>query len=68
MPPTRPAVPEEVAEYLQRDEKTLANWRSLGVGPAYIKMAGGGIRYRWADVEKWLKSQVVNPSTTSRTA
>lgn len=68
MPATRPATPEEVAEYLQRDEKTLANWRSLGIGPTYIKMAGGGIRYRWPDVEKWLTGQVVHPSVASRTA
>jgi hypothetical protein len=57
----------EVADYINKSEKTLANWRSLGIGPAYIK-AEGGILYRWRDVEKWLASQLVTPSAASRTA
>ena len=46
------ATPEEVAEYLGLTAKTLKNWRSLRIGPRYLK-TGGRVRYRWADVEKW---------------
>ena len=67
MAPTRPATPKEVADYLQRSEKTLANWRCSGIGPPYVK-AEGGVLYRWPDVEKWLASQLVSPAVASRTA
>jgi hypothetical protein len=35
----RPALmtPEELAGYLRKDVGTLANWRSSGEGPRYIK-------------------------------
>jgi hypothetical protein len=33
-------------------EKTLANWRSRGEGPSYIKL-GGKVVYRLADVLSW---------------
>lgn len=35
-------------------EKTLANWRCAGEGPAYFK-AGGLVRYKLEDVEVWLE-------------
>ena len=37
---------------------TLANWRTRGQGPAYIKV-GGSIRYRMEDLERWLTQQRV---------
>ena len=37
---------------------TLANWRTRGQGPAYIKV-GGSIRYRMEDLERWLSQQRV---------
>lgn len=43
-------------------EKTLANWRSLGVGPPYTKLSpgrGGRIRYRRSDVLAWLAQRGV---------
>lgn len=51
--------PREVANYLQAPEKTLANWRYLGVGPRFIKV-GQNVRYRWEDVEAWLQEQESN--------
>jgi hypothetical protein len=66
MPPAnRPGTPSEVAEYLQKTEKTLRNWRNLGIGPPYIKVEGGAIRYRWNEVEKWLTGQQVHPARTA---
>lgn len=49
--------PEEVAEVIQKPPKTLAEWRSRGRGPRFIKMEGGEIRYDWADVRAWLAEQ-----------
>jgi excisionase family DNA binding protein len=50
--------PEQVAEYLQLPPKTLAEWRSRGIGPRYHKV-GRHARYKWAEVERWLASQAV---------
>lgn len=47
------ATPAEVAEYLQRSEQTLANWRWQGKGPR-CHGKGRGVRYDWADVDEWL--------------
>jgi predicted DNA-binding transcriptional regulator AlpA len=69
MPPAaRLGKPEEVADYLQKTEKTLRNWRNLGIGPPYIKVEGGAIRYRWSDVEKWLARQRVEPAGAAQPA
>jgi hypothetical protein len=52
---------EEVAAYLKDvPPKTLAEWRSRGIGPRYLKV-GRHVRYRWSDVEAWLASQQVDP-------
>lgn len=37
-------------------EKTLSDWRSRGIGPAFVKI-GRHVRYRPTDVEKWLASR-----------
>lgn len=59
----RLATPDEVAEYIGRTVGTLANWRSQSTGPTYI---GGGhgtpVRYRWCDVETWLKKRTRQPA------
>jgi predicted DNA-binding transcriptional regulator AlpA len=47
----------EVAAYIKKPPATLAQWRYLGVGPKYLKLNGRDVRYRWADVEKWLDEQ-----------
>lgn len=45
--------PAEVAGELRITEKTLANWRSLGRGPAFVKV-GGRVRYRRQAVDESL--------------
>ena len=42
-------------ELTEVSEKTLAQWRYLGRGPAYLKLEGH-VRYRRSDVEAWLSS------------
>lgn len=46
----------EVADVLGLSAGTLANWRSLGMGPTYLKL-GGRVRYRVSNVNDWVSSQ-----------
>ena len=50
------AEPPAVAEVLGVPEHTLAQWRSRGKGPDYIKV-GRHVRYRWSAVNMWLDEQ-----------
>jgi excisionase family DNA binding protein len=50
------ATPDEVADVLGVPEHTLAQWRSKGKGPDYIKV-GRHVRYRWSAVNEWLDAQ-----------
>jgi hypothetical protein len=56
--PVRPlATPEDLAEFLNDiPVKTLAQWRSRGIGPRYRKV-GRHVRYDWADITAWLARQ-----------
>ena len=54
--PDRLVLPAELAEEIVVPERTLAQWRYLGKGPAFIKV-GKHVRYRRSDVEAWLDSQ-----------
>lgn len=49
----------ELAEYLKVDEETLRRWRQTGGGPRYVNLHGdkGAVRYRRAEVERWLQSR-----------
>ena len=42
-----------LAAYLAVPRQTLAYWRCVGEGPAFLKV-GRHVRYRRADVEAWL--------------
>ena len=46
----------ELAEHLETNPGTLANWRITGIGPRFVKV-GTGVRYREADVADWLESR-----------
>ncbi|MDN5658548.1 MULTISPECIES: helix-turn-helix transcriptional regulator [Micrococcales] len=46
----------DVADVLGLSAGTLANWRSLGMGPTYVKL-GGRVRYRVSGVNSWVASQ-----------
>jgi predicted DNA-binding transcriptional regulator AlpA len=45
--------PRQLAAYLQRSVKALAQMRYRGTGPAFTH-AGGRVRYRQSAVEAWL--------------
>ena len=42
--------------------RTLANWRTQGVGPKYMKL-GGAIVYRIDDVEAWENRNTVSSTS-----
>ena len=44
--------PEDLSERTGKPPSTLAQWRYLGRGPAYIKV-GSHVRYRIEDVLEW---------------
>jgi predicted site-specific integrase-resolvase len=50
--------PKEVSEIHGIPEKTLANWRSQGKGPAYYKLAGK-VKYACVDIETWIETRRV---------
>jgi excisionase family DNA binding protein len=54
--PPRLGTVAEVAEYLGVPVKTLYRWRTCHTGPRASKV-GKHLRYRWADVDRWLDKQ-----------
>ena len=50
--------PNKLAEYLELSEQTLANWRSRGRGPVWVKI-GGQVRYRDRDIEAFIAESTV---------
>jgi predicted DNA-binding transcriptional regulator AlpA len=49
---------EELADMLDVSTDTLREWRRLRQGPDFVK-TGKGVMYREADVQDWLKRNVV---------
>jgi hypothetical protein len=49
---------EELARYLKRSPRTIEDWRQDRKGPDYVRLPGG-IRYRHADVQEWLGTNLV---------
>jgi hypothetical protein len=48
---------EEVAALFDVGVPVLANWRSAGKGPHFVKL-GGRVKYRKVDVEEFINSNV----------
>ncbi len=54
--------PDKLAKSISRlfdspmTTKTLANWRSAGKGPAFVKM-GRRVRYDLREVNRWFEAQ-----------
>jgi predicted DNA-binding transcriptional regulator AlpA len=56
--------PIDVAELLGVPVATLANWRSLGKGPPFLRV-GRHVRYRAGDVDGWIAAQVRDPEAVT---
>lgn len=50
--------PADLGEHLRLSEKTLANWRCQGRGPAFLRVSRD-IRYRPEDVLAWLEGEQI---------
>lgn len=55
-PERRFLTPDQLADVLQVSAKTLKSWRYHGTGPKWTNV-GRNVRYRWAEVDKWLKAR-----------
>jgi len=51
--------PQELAEQLKVSVHTLRNWRHLGQGrgPDAVRISHTTVRYKRADVDRWLKQK-----------
>jgi predicted DNA-binding transcriptional regulator AlpA len=58
--------PSTVSREFKITEPTLATWRYLGKGPAFVKV-GAAVRYRRSDVTAWLAERTRN-ETDKRSA
>lgn len=45
--------PSQLSERWSKPESTLAQWRWRSVGPPFLKLAGGAVRYRIEDIEAY---------------
>jgi excisionase family DNA binding protein len=48
----------EAADHLGVSPRTLANWRSRGGGPAYVRVGGKAVRYRFADLQEFVEESI----------
>ena len=55
----------EAASILCYSVRALQNWRHRGGGPDFVKVSSRSVRYRRADLEKWIADRTV--SNTSQT-
>ena len=55
----------EAASILCYYVRALQNWRHRGGGPDFVKVSSRSVRYRRADLEKWIAARTV--SNTSQT-
>jgi hypothetical protein len=44
----------QAAEFMHKSERTMANWRSLGIGPPFVKV-GASVRYAPADLRQYIR-------------
>ena len=57
MPSVELLTPPEVAKLLKVKDITLRKWRAAGIGPAYIRVSGGVIRYDMVDIKNHINQQ-----------
>lgn len=55
----------EAASILCYSVRALQNWRHRGGGPRFVKVSSRSIRYRRADLLKWIEERTV--ASTSQT-
>jgi len=53
---------QEAGGYIGKPPRTLAQWRYLKKGPAYIKVGDKSVRYRQADLDAFLDAHRIDPA------
>lgn len=56
MPTTDLLAPDQVAKLLGVTRKRLAEWRSQGIGPEFLKLGHRTVRYHVEDLDTWLEA------------
>lgn len=51
------------ADVLGISPETMRKWRHRGIGPAYVQLSRSQVRYRIADLDKWIKSRLIGGSS-----
>jgi predicted DNA-binding transcriptional regulator AlpA len=62
---SRLLTPEVVAETTGLSAETLAQWRSQGKGPPYVKISRNCVRYRQSDLDGWVAGRIVRTDQDS---
>lgn len=62
-PHGRKLTPREAAERLGLSEKTLAQWRWLGIGPAYRKASASRVGYMEDEIERFDASRTFSSTS-----
>tara|TARA_R110001599_G_scaffold119825_2_gene290603 strand:- start:5349 stop:5570 length:222 start_codon:yes stop_codon:yes gene_type:complete len=55
----------EAASILCYSVRALQNWRHRGGGPDFVKVSSRSVRYRRADLEKWIAARTVSNTSQS---
>ena len=50
--------PPDAADFLGFTGRALANWRSRGGGPRFIRVGSRAVRYRRADLRAWAEARL----------
>ena len=50
----------EAASILCYSVRALQNWRHRGGGPRFVKVSSRSVRYRRAELDKWIEERTVS--------
>ncbi|WP_049822490.1 helix-turn-helix transcriptional regulator [Arthrobacter sp. H41] len=64
---TKLLTPAELSAMLGKPERSLAQWRYLGLGPVFVKI-GNTVRYRETDINAWLDANTAQRTGTRASA
>jgi hypothetical protein len=54
--------PAEAREFLRRSDSTLEFWRSVGIGPRFVRLGARGIAYRLGDLRTYIAETSRGPA------
>jgi hypothetical protein len=54
--------PAEAREFLRRSDSTLEFWRSVGIGPRFVRLGARGIAYRLGDLRAYIAETSRGPA------